>query len=235
MKETFLELCCADLHSVALAAKYPVDGIELCVDLTSGGLTPTAGSIRLARKIFKGELSVMVRPRKGDFRYDNLDISILLEDIRIVLGEGADAIVFGALDESGLPDRHCIERVIEVARGTALCFHKVIDLCPDMMNSLDILMEYQLDRVLTGGGAKTALEGAAQLKKMVDLAARRITVMAGGSIDASNVLALLEQSSVQRIHGALMIRPAGLLPEYGVCEVTSEEKLKDILCTLGKI
>ncbi|MFN8278957.1 MAG: copper homeostasis protein CutC [Saprospiraceae bacterium] len=235
MKETFLELCCADLHSVVMAAQYPVDGIELCVDLTSGGLTPTAGSIRFARKMFKGELAVMVRPRKGDFRYDNLDISILLEDIRIARGEGADAIVFGALDEHGLPDQSLIEQVLEVSGGSTLCFHKIIDLSQDMMRSQEILMDFQIDRMLSGGGAKTAREGAAQLKKMVDLSAGRITIMAGGSIDASNVLPLIEQSCVERIHGALMTRPAGLLPEYGVSEITSEDKLKDILVTLGKI
>ncbi|MBK9108633.1 MAG: hypothetical protein IPM92_09785 [Saprospiraceae bacterium] len=37
---TVIELCCADIHSVQAAEIYKIPAIELCINLSCGGLTP---------------------------------------------------------------------------------------------------------------------------------------------------------------------------------------------------
>ena len=61
-----LELCCADIHSVQLAELYKVDAVELCMDLLSGGLTPSSGAVKKARNLFSGKIRVEFEFRQGD-------------------------------------------------------------------------------------------------------------------------------------------------------------------------
>jgi copper homeostasis protein len=79
-------------------------------------------------------------------------------------------------------------------------FHRAIDLCPDPVAEVDVLLTLGVDRVLTSGGAAVALEGAKVIRRMVEVAGQSLTVMAGGGVRARNVRELVERTGVSEVH-----------------------------------
>jgi copper homeostasis protein len=219
------ELCCADIESVLLADQYGVGGIELCSQLSVGGNTPSLAFIKEARRLYKKELAVLIRLRSGNFCYSELEKKIMLDDIRIGIDNGVDTIVFGALNQDNSIDEKFIEQVIGVSSGSRLCFHKAIDDSQDILESLNVLMHYQIDRVLTSGGKSTALEGIDMLKKLQEQSESKIEIMAGGSINSSNVKEIIDNIKVNRIHAAL--RDLKFFNLYNI-EKVDENELKKV-------
>lgn len=226
-----LELCCADISSVQLAEKLKIPAIELCIDLACGGLTPSLSLVKLARKVYSGELAVLIRCRKGNFCYSELEKSIMLNDMQYVISLGADAIVFGALTPENNIDTSFLEQVINNTYGNALCFHKAFDHSQHLQDSLSILTEYEIDRVLTSGGYSTALEGINSLSALQQLSNHSIEIMAGGSIDATSVHTIVSSTGIQRIHAALLDEEINY-NQYGSKELPSIERLELLIDSL---
>ena len=67
--KTILEICCATLYDVQAAAKAGADRLELNSAFYLGGLTPSLGVVRLAKKTCDLPMVAMVRPRGGGFCY----------------------------------------------------------------------------------------------------------------------------------------------------------------------
>ena len=63
------ELCTYTRNACDIARRTGVERIELCAAPLEGGTTPSAGLIRYARSLPGLRLSVMIRPRGGDFLY----------------------------------------------------------------------------------------------------------------------------------------------------------------------
>ena len=61
------ELCTYTRNACDIARRTGVERIELCAAPLEGGTTPSAGLIRYARSLPGLRLSVMIRPRGGDF------------------------------------------------------------------------------------------------------------------------------------------------------------------------
>lgn len=204
-----------------MAEQYRVDGIELCSQLSVGGITPSLALIKESRRIFNKELAVLIRLRAGKFLYSELEKKIMLEDIRICIDHGVDTIVFGALQQDNSIDNTFIEQVIHVSKGARLCFHKAFDVSKNIFESLEILMQYQIDRILTSGGNTTAQEGMDNLKKLQECSESKIEIMAGGSINSLNVENIISNTGVKRIHAAL--RDQNLLKSNDLDKVDEQE------------
>ena len=54
--------------------------------------------------------------------------------------------------------------------------------------------------MLTSGGRATALEGVDTLARLVDRAAGRIAIMAGGRLDLENLETVIRQARVPEVH-----------------------------------
>ena len=78
-----LEVCAGDLTSAQAAAQGGAQRIELCSALQLDGLTPSAETIEDARRIEGLKLHVLIRPREGDFVYDEAEAKTMLGDIRL--------------------------------------------------------------------------------------------------------------------------------------------------------
>ncbi|MBK9717489.1 MAG: hypothetical protein IPO85_08245 [Saprospiraceae bacterium] len=115
-KNILFELCAADIRSVEIAEHHAVDAIELCQDLFHGGITPSYAHIKCARKIFSKELAILIRPRLGHFVYNPLEKKLMLEDIRIAIDLGADALVVGALTDTNEIDVAFMEEIIAMLK-----------------------------------------------------------------------------------------------------------------------
>jgi copper homeostasis protein len=98
------EICVDSVAGVRAARAAAADRVELCADLLEGGTTPSRGMIRQARTIAGIGLNVMIRPRGGDFLFDDDEFAIMEADIDTAKTEGADGVVIGLLTADGAVD-----------------------------------------------------------------------------------------------------------------------------------
>ncbi len=177
--------------------------IELCANLHDGGTTPSAGLIGAAKATIAIPVFVLIRPRGGAFVYSRDDLEVMRRDVGVARGEGADGIVTGALDANGQIDLSIIGELIETAAGLPVSFHRAFDVAPDLPRALEMLIGAGVGRVLTSGGASTAIEGAETIARLVGQARDRITVMAGGGIRENNVREVIAATRVREVHARI--------------------------------
>ena len=192
---------CVDAIDAALEAQRGGAGrIELCGELLQGGVTPSAGLIGAVWERAEVPVFVLIRPRPGDFLYDDDELDVMLRDIEMARSLDVDGIVLGALTPNGDIDIGTVHTLIEAAGSMEVTFHRAFDFVRDQDVALEALIELGVDRVLTSGGAATALEGASVLARLVQQARGEITILAGGSITASNVAEVVRVSGVTEVH-----------------------------------
>jgi copper homeostasis protein len=211
MTPNVLVEACVDAIDSALEAERGGAGrIELCGELLQGGVTPSAGLIGAvkARVAARIPVFVLVRPRTGDFLYDDDELDVMRRDIALCSSLGVAGVVLGALTTDGDVDVARLRSLVELARPMSVTFHRAFDFVRDLDRALDALVSLGVDRVLTSGGAATALEGAPALSRLVQRAGDRITVLAGGSITSANVADVVRASGVREVHvrGAEQVR-----------------------------
>lgn len=163
----------------------PADGverIELCAAPLEGGTTPSAGLIRYARSLPDLRLSVMIRPRGGDFLYTDDEVALMAEEIRLAREYGADGVVFGLLTPAGEVDETRTAQLVREAEGMEVTFHRAFDMTRDSRQALEAVIRTGCRRVLTSGGRNTAQEGVGTLRALAAQAAGRIEVMAGSGV-----------------------------------------------------
>lgn len=197
---TLIEVCVDCLDSVEACAKAAVDRIELCSSLSEGGLTPSIGFLIAARKMFHGEIMMMIRPRAGDFLYSNQEIKSMLCDIEHGKQHGADGFVFGCLQASGEIDATLTARLRDAATPHLVTFHRAFDVTPDLFRSLDALMTLEIPRVLTSGGECDVWRGSERLRELVARAQGRIVILPGGGVTALRAKELLDYTGAKEIH-----------------------------------
>lgn len=205
-----LEICCGDIKSVDAAFKGGADRIELCSALEAGGITPSAGL--LAEAIWKSKrrecpvpVNVLIRPRSGDFLYDNNELKEAMQDAAYAAGAGADGIVFGALNSDGSVDEYACSEVIRAARSSSnasLTFHRAFDLCRDPFEALETIISLGFDRILTSGLAPSAWDGRDLLRDLVKKAAGRIIIMPGAGVTPDNIAGILNYTGATEIHAS---------------------------------
>lgn len=191
-----------DTFAGALAAQADgVHRIELCGPLHEGGTTPSAGLIARCSEKLLVSVHVLVRPRAGDFVYSDDEMEIMAKDIAVAKELGVDGVVIGALTSDGEVDAGRLSELITMASPMRVGFHRAFDKVRDQDEALELLVSLQVDHVLTSGGSKTAMDGAARLKQLVERAGDRIEVIAGGSITSENAPTLVGVTGVKCVHG----------------------------------
>jgi copper homeostasis protein len=198
---TILVEACVDAIDAAMEAERGGAGrLELCGELLQGGVTPSAGLIAAVRERVKIPVFVLIRPRTGDFLYTADERDVMLRDITIAKSLGADGVVIGALTANGDIDFETTRTLIDAARPMKVTFHRGFDFARDQDAALYALLKLGVDRVLTSGGAPTAVEGAASLKRLAERADGALTILAAGSITAANVGVVVRVSGVREVH-----------------------------------
>ena len=197
-----LEICAGSVESAIAARDGGATRIELCAALEIGGTTPSAGLIAEARKIEGIVLNVIIRPRGGDFLYNEHEAACMEQDIRTCRQLGADGVVIGALTAEGDIDTALCKRLIDAADGMSITFHRAFDMCRDPKRALEELIAIGCDRVLTSGQAATAEDGLPLLKELVQQAAGRISIMPGCGVNSGNAARILQATAAVEIHAS---------------------------------
>jgi copper homeostasis protein len=200
-RRLFIEAAVESISGVLAAEAEGVDRIELCGLLHDGAVTPSLGLIKRALASVSTPIHVFIRPRIGDFVYDRHDVAVMRDDIEAAKIAGAPGVVFGALTREGLIERALMSELMASARPMTVGFHRAFDQLADQAAGLETLIDLGVAVVLTGGGPGLALDGATRLRQLVDIAAGRIDILAGGGITSANVAELLERSGVRQVHG----------------------------------
>jgi copper homeostasis protein len=192
--------------------------LEACACLERGGVTPSAGMVAALTANVTVPVFAMVRPRGGDFRFDRFELDAMLRDVEALRAAGASGIVTGVLHADGTIDRERMRALCDAAAPLPVTCHRAFDLCADLERELDVLCALGVARVLTSGGAASAVAGAATLARLVRRAGDRIAVMAGAGVRDTNVRELVAATGVREVHlsatawqpGAMAFRRAGV-------------------------
>jgi copper homeostasis protein len=194
---------CVDSAEAAMAAEEGgAHRVELCSDLLEGGLTPSHGTIRVARERMRIGIMAMIRPRGGDFCYTDTEFAVMREDLLAAKALGVNGVVAGILHPDGTIDRERTAELIALARPLPVTFHRAFDVTRDPFEAIDTLIDLGVKRVLTSGQEPSVLEGLDLIAKLVKLAAGRIVVMPGGGITARNVARIRAASGASELHFA---------------------------------
>jgi copper homeostasis protein len=199
-KPILLEICVDDLAGLEAAVEGGADRIELCSALALGGLTPSAGLMEVAAT-FDIRCNAMIRPGAGDFVYNDEEIDIMLADIEAARNAGLAGVVLGASLADGRLDRMVLDTLVKAAKGLDLTLHRAFDLVPKISEAVEIAVKLGFARILTSGGAKTAIEGIDGLKQATDAANGRISIMPGSGISADNAAQFLDLG-ISEIHAS---------------------------------
>lgn len=248
LTETIIEVCANSVESAMAAQAGGARRVELCDNLYEGGTTPSHGCILAARRRLEIDLYVIIRPRGGDFLYDELEYEIMREDVLRAKALGVDGVVFGLLTSDGAVDAERVRELTELARPLGATFHRAFDMTANPFDALEALIDCGVDRILTSGQRNAAPDGADLIAELVQRARGRIGVMAGGGVREENARALIERTGVREIHlsGRKRVESAmryrnpdvsmgGLpgIPEYAT-DVTDAARVRAVLDAIGR-
>jgi copper homeostasis protein len=195
-----LELCVESVESALAGEEGGAQRVELCANLLEGGTTPSAGMLQMARRSLRIGISVMVRPRGGDFLYTDAEFEAMVQDVRAAKSLGADAVVFGLLRANGTVDVERTKRLVGVAAPLPVTFHRAIDVTRDPLEALEDVIAAGAARILTSGGAPSVPKGIDTIKRMVEMAGQRIIVMPGGGNRVGNIRWVAEYTGARELH-----------------------------------
>lgn len=199
-----VEAAAETLDSALAAERAGADRIELCANLSDGGTTPGVRLIGDVVQRIHLPVFVLIRSRAGDFVYSNDEFEQMIRDIELAGTMGIAGIVTGALTSDGRVDAERTRILVEAASGLPVTFHRAIDSTVNLPAALEVVLEAGASRVLTSGGAATALEGVNIIATLADQARERITIIAGGGIREHNVRDVIERSGVGEVHARLV-------------------------------
>jgi len=197
-----LEIAAASIASAVAAQEGGADRVELCANLREGGTTPSYGTLTEVRKRLRIPIHVLIRPRGGDFLYDEAEVAVMLSDIAACLQTGVDGVVIGALDADGDVDLALCRRLVAAAGPLDVTFHRAFDAARDRTQALEAIVSLGCRRVLTSGGAASAPLGADALAQLVRQSGGRVAIMAGGGVTPENVRDLVTRSGVGECHAS---------------------------------
>ena len=239
-----LEVCANSLASALAAQEGGAIRVELCENLSEGGTTPSYGQILMARKLLKIQLYPLIRPREGDFLYSDIEFEVMKADVNYCIEAGCNGVVIGILNIDGSIDkRRCLELVkMAKKKGLGVTFHRAFDMCADLNQALEDIIEIGCERILTSGGKSTAIEGVHVIAHLIEKAAGRISIMPGSGVNESTVADLIHFTKATEIHSSAratvkskmefqndsIIMSSTYIDEFSI-QVTAVQKVKDII------
>jgi|TARA_Y100000385_G_scaffold257014_1_gene283902 copper homeostasis protein len=199
-KKIVIEACVSSINSAISAGRAGVDRVELCDNINEGGTTPSAGMIKAVSELLDCKLWVLVRPRGGDFIYNDYELDVIKRDIDVVKELNVDGIVIGILNANGEVDKLRMKEVIDYAYPLKVSFHRAFDMCKDPFAAMEDLINLNICRILTSGKQNTAMEGARLIKGLINKSNGRIEIMPGSGISADNIEKLKELTNATSFH-----------------------------------
>ncbi len=202
MTRVVIEAAVETVEDAEAATKGGADRLELCAALDLGGLTPTLGALHELRAVSGLPVVVMIRPRGGDFVYDEREVRVMAHDLEGFLPHKPAGFVLGVLDKSGRVHEEACKVLLKLAGGVPVVFHRAFDRTPSPMKALETCVELGFARILTSGREATGLAGATEIRNLEAAAAGRIEILPCGKVTATNAVEILWLTYCTQLHGA---------------------------------
>ena len=206
------EFCAENVTLLEKAMQAGARRIELCDNLAVGGTTPSYGVTKAAVELaanYDTTIMTMIRPRGGDFVYNDMEIAIMLEDIRLTAQAGSQGVVFGALTADKKLDKPNLEKLIAASKGMEIVFHMAFDELSeeDQLEVIDWLSQAGVTRILTRAGVSgDSLEKRfAHYHRILEHAKGKIEILPGGGIDLDNRQTFIDQLGITQLHGTKVV------------------------------
>ena len=206
------EFCAENVTLLEKAMQAGARRIELCDNLAVGGTTPSYGVTKAAVELaanYDTTIMTMIRPRGGDFVYHDMEIAIMLEDIRLIAQAGSQGVVFGALTADRKLDKANLEKLIAASKGMEIVFHMAFDELSDeeQLEAIDWLSQAGVTRILTRAGVSgDSLEKRFEhYHRILEHAKGKIEILPGGGIDLDNRQTFIDQLGVTQLHGTKVV------------------------------
>lgn len=200
------EACVETFEQAMLAEKKGANRIELCSELSVGGLTPAAKLMKKTCSVLKIPVMVMIRPRAGNFHYSEEEISQMKQEIDLAKKAGAAGVVFGLLTSKNQIDIENTRILADYATPLPVTFHKAIDELENPADGVLVLKNIRgITRILTSGGKATADEGAEVIRKMKEATGENLTIVAAGKITDKNINQIQQLTQVSEFHGKQIV------------------------------
>jgi copper homeostasis protein len=185
-----IEFCIESEAAAKAAQKHSAHRIELCRSLDKDGLTPTIDLIKSCKAVYKGEIHMMIRPKEGDFHYNENELIQMKKEIKLAHQFNLKGVVFGLLLKNGNLDIAKTKVLHKYAKKFNLetTFHRAFDHCKKPLDAINQLIDIGVDRLLTSGQKEKAINGINLIEELIDLSKKRIQIMAGSGIDEKNVM-----------------------------------------------
>lgn len=198
-----LEICVETLEAALAAELGGADRIELCQDLSVGGITPSAELMREVRASVDVPVFAMIRPRCGDFCYAAEEFGQMVQDLAMAKECGMNGAVLGILRANQQVDIERTRALVELAQPLPVTFHRAFDETQDLLEALGEVIATGAARVLTSGGKPSAEQGAAEIAGLVEGGRGKIGVVCGGGINSANLERVVERTNAREFHTGL--------------------------------
>lgn len=194
------------LEQALFAEKCGANRVELCANLKVGGLTPPDEMIEKVIKALRIPVMVMVRPRAGSFVFSEKEMAEMESAILRSKKMGAAGVVIGNLTADNGVNLAQTSRLSKFAWPMQVTFHKAVDETPDLVASVKMISQIAgIQRILTSGGKVTALEGAANIRKMISAAGKHLTILSAGKVTVENLKMVHEKIGGKEYHGRRIV------------------------------
>jgi copper homeostasis protein len=228
-KRFTLEISVGSAEAAQAAERGGADRIELCADLSVGGLTPAPELLRITRQQISLPIFAMIRPRSGDFVYSASEFSSMCSAIEAAKRHGANGVVLGILKKDGQVDVPRTRELVNLAQPLPVTFHRAFDESAELYASVEDVIQTGATRILTSGSAATAPKGVAGLTKLVSLAGDRVIIVPGSGLNASNIAEVAQQTRAREFHSGL-----GTRLSYGSQDhLAFENEIREMATILG--
>jgi copper homeostasis protein len=203
-----LEVIATCVQDAVTAEDNGANRIELVTSIMEGGLTPDIGMIEQVVRTVNIPVHVMVRPHSRSFIYDRYDVDTMAMEIKAISSIGAAGIVIGALTADGRIDESLLETLLSFAGVMNVTFHRAFDELDDQIAGLRVLKQYpQINRVLTSGGIKPAVEAIPEIRRLVEETDDSVlTILAGHGLTVEGIKSFIEQTKVSEVHFGSAVR-----------------------------
>ena len=206
------EFCAENVTLLEKAMQAGARRIELCDNLAVGGTTPSYGVTKAAVELaanYDTTIMTMIRPRGGDFVYNDLEIAIMLEDICLTAQAGSQGVVFGVLTADKKLDKPNLEKLIAASKEMEIVFHMAFDELSDeeQLEAIDWLSQTGVTRILTRAGVSgdSLDKRFAHYLRILEHAKGKIEILPGGGIDLDNRQTFIDQLGVTQLHGTKVV------------------------------
>lgn len=243
-----LEVCADSVQSAVSAQKGGADRIELCSGLVIGGLSPSPALFKQVRRYTDLKIRTLLRPRFGDFCYDDYEFQTLKEEVEMFRDLGTDGVVIGILNPDGTLNMEQMKELTDAAGDMGITLHRAFDVCRDPYETLEQCVSLGIDTILTSGQKSSAWEGRSLLAELAEKAEGRIQILAGAGITPEIIGKLADCTGIRAFHmsgkkvtdSRMEFRREGVpmgIPGFSEFEIwqTDEDQVRSAAGVLGRL